>query len=369
MERAVTDVHDLAEVGREYAQQRLEEQLVAETLAGRQVEPRLDEPGDTPHGVAYAQRVGQMAQPHALVGGQRLGHTPVQQHRVELAVDIAASQHQVARMRVAVEAAHRQNLEHGEVVDVVHHGGLVDVVLLEELGVGHLVQLEELHGDDALGAVLVEDARYDNGHLRRLRVHRCSAAAVGLDGKVDLVHRRGRVVVDRREHSTALTDALRHPQNHLEDLQIVPQVLLAALVLHLDGHDLPVMQRRLVDLRDRRACDWDRVEVFEHVVHVAQFLLQRVDDLREVAVAHSVLQLRERVEVAARQHSWLRAQHLTDLHPAALQVFDVFDDKVSHVLMAFLPVLFLVGCADEVAHDELPVPLHGYVGDCPEHVH
>ncbi|GBE58998.1 hypothetical protein BOVATA_004910 [Babesia ovata] len=209
------EIHDLAEIGREDVQQRLEETLVTEVLVGRHVEARLNETHEAPYGITDAHSVGEVAQPNTLLGRQRLGHTPIKQHRVELVVHFAARQQHVSRVGVAVKLSRRQDLVYGKVLNVVHDARRIDVVILEKLDIGHLVELEELHGDHTLRAVLVENAWHHYGDAGHLSVHAGEPAALRLDFEIYFLQGRSRVIVDRCEHPLICAHTLGDPQNHL----------------------------------------------------------------------------------------------------------------------------------------------------------
>ena len=161
-------------------------------------------------------------------------------------------------------------------------------------------------------------ARERRDHLRH------PAHVVRLLPEVQLAMQRVRQVREHRLHVDHLLEPRPVPDllgEHLQQRQVLLDLLLRVGPLHLHDDLLAVRERRAMHLGDRAGGERLRLDVIEHVLpRDAQLLLHHADDLLLAERRHVVLQRRELLDVFGRQQIGARRQDLPELRERRTQL-------------------------------------------------
>ena len=119
---------------------------------------------------------------------------------------------------------------------------------------------------------------------------------------------RGELVDERHQVEVALHEIDRAEQ-HAQVREVAAHETLDLGILHLHRHALAALQARFVHLGERGRCDRLALDRREDVLEGAvELALERLLHHGERLGGHAILQLREHLDVFAREHVGARAR-------------------------------------------------------------
>ena len=276
---------------------------------------------------ALEQRGGEADHALAEARGQILGQAEIEQHQPRPAVGAPLHQ-EVAGVGIGVEEAVAEDLLAVGLGQQPRHLVGVDSGRAQARHVGDLDAVDELHHQHAARGQLPVDAR--DRHVVAPAEHaRHRLGVVPLVHEVELAgHVAGQLVDQRHQVEVALHE-VDGPEQHAQVGQVAAHQRLDLGILDLDGHPLAAPEHRLMHLGQRGRSDRLALDRGEDIRQVAaQLALDRLLHHREGLGRHPVLQLREHLDVLAREHVGARAEKLAALQDQAAQLDRRFVDRL-----------------------------------------